>query len=269
MLPFFHYYAKHIRLTLHPLTSGALLTLAIQLSNEEIDLNLFLSWGAVLVGLSVTTEGTIHFARRSVIAFARTAQLFLNQVPVWIQQTEEIAILGGTLKSLTDQSHILEVLGQYCKAGKHVRILLMHPDSEDVPIVTRARGARLNFEMLAERYREEIRASILRLVSHLGADSVCKCLKLYSYAPTMAIHKYGKTYYLTCYTFGRGGSSPGLVVRRGPRTEEFCESLDRGFDELWANCSTLFLTPELIEKCRSISATSSVVAQPSTEADRK
>lgn len=84
---------------------------------------------------------------------------------------------------------------------------------------------------------EEIRRNVRRLLLEFSPAELSTVLRYYSNAPHSSVHRYGEVYVATLYSVGRGGSSPCIAVRRSDHAR-FCESLKRGFDELWNSCES-------------------------------
>ena len=152
-----------------------------------------------------------------------------------IAQASDVFILGGTLKSFTDDESNLTALRRLREEGKRVRILLLNPDGE---ACRQRERDRLSAKRPDADQAQEALLSVARIVFGLritpGDPAEAKSiLRWYDALPHNAIYKLGTTYVINMYRFGRGRSSPALIVERTRRHAAFCDALDRGFDDLW------------------------------------
>lgn len=223
-------------------------------------------WIAVVLGVLVNILSTISdgFGRRQIIpllialavAGAAEAAIFvsksaptalfapsqidlLRRIPEFhtlVSEATELLLLGGTMKTLTDDARTVEAIHGAVKAGKSVRILLMHPHGEGVTSTARARKTAGKSVTEAD-LRSEIKTSIARLIDCCG-PGVQHSIRLYREHPTYSMHCFGSRWVLTVYTLGRGASSPALFFTESAATSEFARGLRKGFDELWGAPTT-------------------------------
>lgn len=208
-----------------------------------------------IVSVGAIVEGLMFFAEpRDKMALAKSQLELLNSMPPLfglIKGASEVSIIGGTMKTFTDDARNLDALKFAISDGRNVRILLMHPFGGGVESTARARMARAQMtggkgttpEMLAQ----EIEHSISRLRDHCGV-SIDSHIRLYREHPTFSLYDFGSSCMLTVYTLGRGASSPAIYIPSTRTNNEFVLGLREGFKELWTAPTTEGLEVETQRK---------------------
>jgi hypothetical protein len=174
----------------------------------------------------------------------------LGPTKALLDAADSVDILAGTLKSFAQHRASVRALHDRHRASVRIRILLMEPGGW---------GSRLAVEERRERgattpddlFNREILDTLQRLADELSPAVVCDIVRLYPADRRVSVHRYGDRYILTIYTFGRGGSSPTITLRRQGH-EAFCSVLDEGFAELWNAGTTLRLDAALLGKLRIV-----------------
>ncbi len=233
------------RLCVHPVVAGGLVSVILA---WPANIALVVGVAALLLGTSVVLEVLLLTRQSAVFAEAHAlvyvkSSSFAVLVDKAVEKSLNVEIVGGTLLSLTDQERNLHALA---RLEEDPRILLMHPDGSGIAAAEKNR-ATFN-RVPSYDLKVECRRSILRIISALGMERSLRTVRLYEAMPTTSIYRLGDTYVLTCYTFGRGGGSPSILVRRGPDTERFCRKLNDGISALWDSATEL--TPEFVERVR-------------------
>lgn len=151
----------------------------------------------------------------------------------------KVHLLGTTFKSFSDDEANLKALQQAIASGSDVKILMIHPNGEEISRMLIARQDR-NSYVSDELLRNEIRSSISRLQNALGENTCEKIIRFYRSTRSVSIYRIDDGYFVTCYTHGRGGSSP-VITYQGSNdgTDEFSATFERGFSELWNAGSTV------------------------------
>ena len=116
-----------------------------------------------------------------------------------------------------------------------MRVLIMNPEGEGVRAIAEERQSQGRNDSPAD-LGNEIRRNIRRLLLEFSPAELSTVLRYYSSTPHSSVHRYGEVYVATLYSVGRGSSSPCIAVNRSDH-DRFCESLKRGFDELWNSCA--------------------------------
>lgn len=194
--------------------------------------------------LVVVTEVVLFTSRPRQTAFFSGSQLQLlkrSDIPSlasMIASADQIQILGGTLKTFTDDSDALDALRRFCETNpSRLRILMMHPESEGLKSTARARQARGKSDT-AESLGSETLHSLNRLRDALG-DSIIRDISVYCEHPTYSLQRFGRFMMVTIYTLGRGASSPALFVERTDGNRDFFDALLRGFNEVWGAATSV------------------------------
>jgi len=229
----------------------------------------------VLTGAVI--EALMFFAEpRDKISLAKSQLELLNRIPPLyslVRDAGEISIIGGTMKTFTDDARNLEALKTAISNGRSVRILLMHPSGGGVESTARARIARAQLnggrgttpEMLAQ----EIEHSIRRLRDGCGL-SIDNQIRLYREHPTFSLYDFGTSCMLTVYTLGRGASSPAIYIPSARANSDFVSGLREGFKELWTAPTTEGLEVETHRKRDSgREVEKKIVRRSSSEAPKK
>ena len=194
--------------------------------------------GIVLTGTLV--EILMFIAEpRDRLSLAESQLDLLNVIPPLfelIKRAPEVSIIGGTMKTFTDDVRNLNAIKSMIDDGKNVRILLMHPSGGGVESTARARmtaGKGTTTEMLAQ----EIEHSLNRLTNLCG-EPIEKSIRLYREHPTFSLYDFGSSCLLTVYTLGRGASSPAIFIPSATANMDFVSGLRAGFKELWTAPTT-------------------------------
>lgn len=185
--------------------------------------------------LGVFVEAVILASRPADVSLFAASQLdLIRRVPEYhklIGEATEVLLLGGTMKTLTDDSRTVEAIRDAVREGKFVRILLMHPFGGGVESTGRARRA-AGKSTTDNDLRAEIKSSVGRLVDCCG-PSIQHSIRLYREQPTYSMLCMGSKWVLTVYTMGRGASSPAVYFTESEPTTSFADGLRHGFEELW------------------------------------
>ena len=156
-----------------------------------------------------------------------------------IRNARTVHLLGTTFKSFTDNDSNLRAVQLAIASGADVRLLMMNPIGEEINRMLIARQDR-NRSYTETMLRNEIMSSVARISNVLGNENCDRSVRFYRSSRSVSIYRFDNTFLVTCYTHGRGGSSPILLHRsRDVSKDEFAISLIRGIDELWAASSTL------------------------------
>jgi len=148
-----------------------------------------------------------------------------------VSPANEIDLLSGTLRTFCERAADIRALHDRWREGASVRILMMAPNEDGAKLMAQERSAR-GLVSSAKAIDEQIVESIRRLYAEFPMEMIEQVVRLYPTAPHSSAFRYDDAYVVTVYTFGRGGSSPTLFLHRSGHVG-FCESLDRGFRELW------------------------------------
>ncbi|KJE76897.1 hypothetical protein [Ferrimicrobium acidiphilum] len=206
----------------------------------------------IIFGIIVVfLELAILYSRPSrTIIFQDSQVNLLRKIPPFatlIRDSTEILILGGTLKTFTDDSAALDALSTFYRAFPNtLRILIMHPGGDGLKSTASARAARGNSDTLQSLGAEVIH-SLNRLQDSAG-KTILKNIRVYKEHPTYSMYKLGSAWILTVYTLGRGASSPAVYFHSVDDREEFAAALERGFTELWEASTTQDVTEFLSER---------------------
>ena len=196
---------------------------------------------AAVLGMALVAECAITLSRPNLrIKFSASQSELLRQVPelhLLIAEAPEVMLLGGTMKTLTDDSRVIEAINKSLQDGKHVRILLMHPRGTGIQSTARARQSG-GKSVTADDLATEVKTSLNRMVDGCGV-AVLDAIRLYSEHPTYSLFCFGSKFMLTIYSTGRGASSPALFLGQSEKTNEFIRGLRRGFDDLWRSPTTI------------------------------
>lgn len=235
-----------VRRWTYQIAAGAAITIAAMYTSGTAGLKLSLIWVGCLVGGAGILEGLLALARSihplEVVFAASKLQLTQQQLslPRLIEEADRVDILSGTLASFTSREAILKSLSQKARAqdDDKIRVLMLHPEGVGLEQLVRSRRSR-GMNSTVDKLRAEVRKSMDRLVQFLGADVASDVIRLYKVPRTISVYRFDDKYLTTCYTFGRGGSSPAFYLRSSSRSAEFCGGLDRGIRELWKSESTV------------------------------
>lgn len=234
--------SKQGRIVVHSFVASGLVTTVTGFLAKPDKATLFMSVAGTLLGLSVLLEISI-LMRPKILLAPDHPQIYDKSHPLawFIKRSSKVEIVGGTLLSLTDQERNLAALA---RVDGDPKILLMHPEGFGISAAAKNRAAYR--EVPSYNLKTECWRSLSRIVGALGAERSRRCVRLYRAMPTTSIYSLGGVYILTCYTFGRGGGSPSMLVRRGANTKDFCDKLDTGIQALWNSADEL--TQEFIDR---------------------
>jgi len=189
----------------------------------------------IVVFAGITAEAAILVSRpRNKVVFAQSQLDLIRRLPEFhqlVSDASELLLLGGTMKTLTDDSRTMEAMKQAVLDGRPIRILLMHPNGGGVESTVRARRT-AGRSISVDDLRAEIKTSVARLIDSCGS-TIQNSIRLYREHPTYSMHCFGVKWILTVYTIGRGASSPAIFFTETESTSLFAEGLRQGFDELW------------------------------------
>jgi len=191
----------------------------------------------LFAGIAITAESLIFTGRpkgKILLDGSQTALTRRESVPSFVEMIEEsenIWLLGGTFKTFTDDSRNLEALARfYARRSSGLQILMMHPEGQGLESTARARRARGKGDSVIT-LQMEIAQSLNRFVDYLGPQCV-RQIYVFKEHPTYAMYKFGNKWIVTVYTLGRGASSPAMYFKEIDSTREFCQGLERGFNDV-------------------------------------
>jgi hypothetical protein len=197
----------------------------------------FATASAALTAFALVPSFVAFFMPKDDVRTAASYAEIASDLPVALEKliadAKEIDIIGCMLTEFVRRPNALKALAQAKSHGAKIRILMLNPSSEAIQEVARDRKHRKGH--LNQNLKAECLDSVSRIAEHLGWDAVEKSVRLYSSLPHSAVHRFGEHYIVMTYTFGRGGSSPTLHMRRSARLNAYCDGLDLGFQELWTN----------------------------------
>ena len=228
---------KSVRSWVYGIAVSTFVGLLIAYSAAQLSRTLLIIWAGIIFITSIVLETLILLARNiSSVPIFSSSQLSLTDrlsalIP-FINDSIKIDILCDTLKSFSDRDDRLQALKKKIDSGAYVRILMMHPEGTGVCEICNSRKAR-EVPINSDTLQVEIKASLSRVVKAFGKKRTAELVRLYHHPPTIAIYRFDDHYAVACYTFGRGGSSPAFYVTYDENKKEFCDSLNRGFQELW------------------------------------
>ena len=188
---------------------------------------------AVIAGIAAEVAIVISRPSHKVI-FAKSQLDLIRQLPEFhqlVSDASELLLLGGTMKTLTDDARTMAAIKQAVLEGRPIRILLMHPNGGGVESTVRARRTS-GKSVTEDDLRMEIKTSVGRLIDFCG-PTIQNSIRLYREHPTFSMHCFGMKWILTVYTIGRGASSPAIFFTETQSTSNFVRGLRQGFDELW------------------------------------
>jgi len=224
---------------------GVLTGLYFNLGPVSVSVSLF---GIVLVSVFIFL-GLVEFVLRTggddILLSPSQTNLFrmMESLVELIDGAKSIALMGGTFKSFTDNMENVHALSRHGNR-ENIRVLMLCPGELGIQGINRARLDRYPSFGVNELDHEVIK-SLQRFCKELGVALTCRVVRLYTVPPTISVYQFDCKIAITLYTFGRGASSPAVLVtdRCG---NEFCDSIKRGIDELWQAQSTLQLTEEVL-----------------------
>jgi hypothetical protein len=157
-----------------------------------------------------------------------------------------IEILGGTLKTLTLPTSVLDALRRHVPKSS-VRVLLMHPDGEGLLSEASARvtlnkpglnadARKLAIEEELQKLRAEVERSLERLENYFSIAG--EHVKLYKEHRTNSFYRRGDECLLTVYTMGHGANSPSIYLPASKEREDFVNGLSTGFEAIWSAATT-------------------------------
>lgn len=228
---------KSVRGWVYGIAVSTLVGLFIAYSAAQLSLTLLIIWAGIIIIISIVLEVVILLANTiSSVPLFSSSQLSLTDrfgalIP-FINESKKIDILCDTLKSFSDRDDRLQALKKKIDSGAYVRILVMHPNGAGVCEMYNSRKAR-DVPINSDTLKVEIKASLSRVVKAFGKKKASELVRLYHHPPTIAVYRFDDHYAVACYTFGRGGSSPAFYIANDEYKKEFCNSLNRGFQELW------------------------------------
>ena len=242
---------RRLRGPFHVIALGGLLGLAVTVTAGGASPWLLLVWASVYGVAALAIELDLRRVD------ARTGRVFtagdndgvrrvVGPPKALLEAADSVDILAGTLKTFVANNATVRALHDRCRGGAQVRILLMEPGnwgSRQAVEERRARGATTPDDM----FDREILDTLQRLADEFSPAVLCEVVRLYPTSRRASVHRYGDRYIVTLYTFGRGGSSPTLTLRRQGH-EEFCSALDQGFAELWNAGTTQRLNAVLLRE---------------------
>lgn len=235
---------------------GILATFISTLGQHGTSVSQWLVPAASFAAIALFAEALIFLSRpKASSIFAGNQIGLLHDLPSLhslIDSSDSILILGGTLKTFTDDSENLSALARHFAQNRPLRILAMHPDSQAIVSTARARAARSRSDTPAS-LASEVETSLARLTHALG-DGALRHIALYKEHPTFSLYKLGDQCLLTVYTIGRGASSPAIWFTESEDRKQFVKSLCRGFDELWSAKSTQLAENHMYNRARGSDA---------------
>lgn len=210
------------------------------LSQRSVTVDYFLLLCVSFVFLIVLSEAIFRKADASSRFFKNqdSALRALGDLSKKIENARIVHLLGTTFKSFSDNEENLRALQAAISKGADVRILMMDPSDEQVASLLASRKDR-NEDMSAEVLRNEITNSVSRIRNTIGDSACSDRVRFYKATRSISIYHIGDEFLVTCYTHGRGGSSPVVLYSTDDISkDEFAFALARGIDELWEAKST-------------------------------
>jgi hypothetical protein len=242
---------KRMRGSFHVLMIGALLSLAASVTAGAASPWLLLEWLVAYLGTALVLELSLKQAdlRSGRVLTASDndgVRYRIDPTSALLDSADHIDILGGTLKTFVEHKAAVAKLHDRHRANAQVRVLLMEPGSWGTQLAVEERRAR-GVTTPDDMFDREIIDTLRCLADEFSPRVLGQIVRLYPTSRRTSVHRYGDRYIVTVYTFGRGSSSPTLTLRR-QGNEGFCESLDRGFAELWNAKTTLRLDAALLSE---------------------
>jgi len=220
---------------------GLLVSLFDPLTSQAIQINYFALLIVILVLLVIVIELAFLASNNKLHGYENQDEALRKFGPLAkkIENAKTVHLLGTTFKSFSDDEANLRALQQSLASGAGIKILMINPDGEEISRMLIARQDRNNF-VSEELLRNEIRSSISRLQNALGEGTCKKILRFYRSTRSVSIYRIDDEYFVTCYTHGRGGSSPVITYQSASDgKDEFAGKFGRGFSELWDAGSTV------------------------------
>lgn len=256
-----------IRATVYGFLASTGLPMIIGWTSGQMPLAAFVVWTVILCLAAVATEGYLAVRGNGAKVLVADSQVALTKRFVDLPRLIEgagaggIDILGGTLKTFTDDRRTLEALRKADVAGTQIRILMIDPDGDGIEQMARQRKA-VRSSASAAALRMEARQSLQRLADELGSTKLQRIAKVYQDLPHHSVYRIGSSFLVTVYRFGKGGSSPALFVVRGPRTKEFCDGFEEGFQDVWDAATTVPMSDAKLRAEPSPSTSPEVRTEP-------
>ena len=219
---------------------GLLVSLFDPLTSYSIEINYFVLLIIVSVLLVIMIELAFLASNNKLHGYENQDEALrrFGSLAEKIKGAKTVHLLGTTFKSFSDDEANLKAVQQSLASESNVKILMINPDGDEISRMLIARRDRNNY-VNEELLRNEIRSSISRLQNALGEGVCNKILRFYRSTRSVSIYRTDDEYFVTCYTHGRGGSSPVITYQCMSEKDKFAEKFRRGFSELWDAESTV------------------------------
>jgi hypothetical protein len=217
----------------------------------QVGRSFIVSWIVACLLLVALTEAVIGWARHQEesVQFAASQYKITDHSPSLAERllkAKDVVLVGGTFKTFTDRAENLDALLQRTAMGseRSTRLLILSPKARSLADIARARHE-LGRLVRLEDLEQEIRRSLARLAERLG-DRMASVVKIYDGPLSVGIYRFDDEFMLTLYTYGRGASSPSILIRRSPEHSSFLDSVSRGVEEIWKAPSSVPATRETL-----------------------
>lgn len=235
LIKFVTKYRKVFRGALYPSAAGIVgLLLAFQTNEVYVQLSLsvvvVMSW----LFLIAIVELLIIRGMSGQKYFSTQNELF-KQISLFeqIRMSTSVDLLGGTFASFTYDGENLLGLRELLTRQGQLRILMLDPFGSGIHAYSEARCVRIPSFDHDQKLKQEVKNSLSRFIEQLGEAETLKVVRLYGVAPTSSIYRFDDKVVLTSYTYGRGASSPAVLLYRDEHNNDYFDHLLRGFNELW------------------------------------